>query len=218
MNSLQAKRTFTYTWAIPGKYFLRLRCSTKKSNKGLRGNFPSALRVFSKSSGSLTCTVMLGLNIKSSLYMGPRSWNKRSVILYILVNPSVFVQRSYMNFQPLGSGISWKDRTPSKVPGLSISFAFVLCDLHKFVKGMRYCFLTCGFLRKAILWGNILLTLSEMSLVYGLGVCLLRSIKSTGSGGVQFVVRTSKPVKILWKKCSVISLIALQFRYTFCIP
>ena len=132
--------------------------------------------------------------------MGPRSWNKRSVILYILVNPSVFVQRSYMNFQPLGSGISWKDRTPSKVPGLSISFAFVLCDLHKFVKGLRYCFLTCGFLRKAILWGNILLTLSEMSLVYGLGVCLLRSIKSTGSGGVQFVVRTSKPLQNPLKK------------------
>ena len=151
--------------------------------------------------------------------MGPRSWNKRSVILYILVNPSVFVQRSYMNFQPLGSGISSKDRTPSKVSGLSMCFASVLCDLQKGVKGLRYCFLTSRrFLRKAMLRGNILLTLSEMSLVYGLGVCLLRSIKSTGSGGVQFVVRTSKPVKILWKKCSVISLIALQFRYTFCIP
>ena len=156
---------------MPGQRFLRLRCSTKKSKISLRGYFPSARKTFSKSSGSLTCTVMVGLNIKSSLETGPRSWNKRSVILYALVNPSVFVQRSYMNFQPLGSGISSKDRTPSKVSGLSMCFASVLCDLQMGVKGLRYCFLTSRrFLRKAMLRGNILLTLSEMSLVYELGV------------------------------------------------
>ena len=50
-------------------------------------------------------------------------------------------------------------------------FASVLCDLQKGVKGLRYCFLKSRrFLRKAMLRGNILLTLSEMSLVYGLGV------------------------------------------------
>ena len=111
-----------------------------------------------------------------------------------------------MNFQPLGSGISWKDRTPSKVCGLSICFASVLCDLQESVKGLRYCFLKSRrFLRKAMLLGSILLTLSEMSLVYGLGVCLLRSVKSTGSRGV----RASKPVKNLWKNGS------FWLRYSF---
>ena len=101
-----------------------------------------------------------------------------------------------MNFQPLGSGISSKDRTPSKVSGLPTCFGSDLCDLQKSVKGLRYCFLKARrFLRKAMPRGNILLTLSEMSLVYGLGVCLLRTVKSTGSRGA----RASKPVKNLWK-------------------
>ena len=107
-----------------------------------------------------------------------------------------------MNFQPLGSGISSKDRTPSKVSGLSMCFASVLCDLQKGVKGLRYCFLKSRrFLRKAMLRGNILLTLSGMSLVYGLGV-LPSSISKEHRlqrSSVTFVVRASKPVKNLWK-------------------
>ena len=67
-----------------------------------------------------------------------------------------------------------------------------------------------------MLRGNILLTLSEMSLVYGLGVLpssISKEHRVQRSSVCRYSIKTrEKPLK-KW-----VFLIALQFRYTFYIP